>query len=303
MTNKEKYKHFCEEEENIPIFSQYWWMEAVAKEQWDVVLYETGNRIVASMVYFLEKKEHGMIISKAPFTQNNGVYIKYPCDLKNACRLTYEERAMNAIIDQLEALDIQHFEQNFNYHITNWLPFYWRGYKETTRYTYQIEDTNDLCNVVSEFTAKLRWDLKKAKEVLYVKKEIPMEEFYEVNAMSFLRQKKEVPFTLQQLERLDAWAKQRQACQSLGAYDREGRLNGVAYYVWDNQCVYYLLSGSNPELRCTQPQSLLILEGLQLAHDLGKVFDFEGSMLPHVEPMIRKFGGVQRPYFRISKAY
>ena len=32
-----------------------------------------------------------------------------------------------------------HFLQNFNYDITDWLPFYWAGYNQTTRYTYLLK--------------------------------------------------------------------------------------------------------------------------------------------------------------------
>ena len=32
-------------------------------------------------------------------------------------------------------------------------------------------------------------------------------------------------------------------------------------------------------------------------------FDFEGSMLEGVEGFFRSFGGVQTPYFRLSKGY
>lgn len=41
---------------------------------------------------------------------------------------------MNYFIDNLPKFD--YFNMNFHYSITNWLPFYWRGFKQTTRYTY-----------------------------------------------------------------------------------------------------------------------------------------------------------------------
>jgi len=48
---------------------------------------------------------------------------------------------------------------------------------------------------------------------------------------------------------------------------------------------------------------LCIFEGIKLANQLGKKFDFEGSMLPNIEKNFRKYGGVQKPYFRIWKDY
>ena len=46
MTNKERYREICESGEyNIPLFLQYWWMEAVCKgKKWDVALALDGDR-------------------------------------------------------------------------------------------------------------------------------------------------------------------------------------------------------------------------------------------------------------------
>jgi len=39
LTDKELYREFCQVEDNIPIFSKDWWMDAVCGEDnWDVIL-------------------------------------------------------------------------------------------------------------------------------------------------------------------------------------------------------------------------------------------------------------------------
>ena len=48
MTNKEKYRKFCQKEKDIPIFSKDWWLDSVCGENgWDVVLFEKGGEIWA----------------------------------------------------------------------------------------------------------------------------------------------------------------------------------------------------------------------------------------------------------------
>ena len=37
-------------------------------------------------------------------------------------------------------------------------------------------------------------------------------------------------------------------------------------------------------------------EAIKRTAERGAAFDFEGSMLPHVEPFVRSFGGVPTPY-------
>ena len=53
MENKDKYKKFCYENENIPIFSQFWWLDAVSQNnQWDVIIYEKDKKIIGAFPFF-----------------------------------------------------------------------------------------------------------------------------------------------------------------------------------------------------------------------------------------------------------
>ena len=62
MTNKEKYRKFCEKEKNIPIFSKDWWLDSVCGENaWDVVLFEKGGEIWASLPYQKTKKGSALL--------------------------------------------------------------------------------------------------------------------------------------------------------------------------------------------------------------------------------------------------
>ena len=50
MTNKDIYKFICEKEKSIPIFSQYWWMQAVCPAgDWDVYLVGNGKDILMNI--------------------------------------------------------------------------------------------------------------------------------------------------------------------------------------------------------------------------------------------------------------
>lgn len=303
MTNKEKYQLFCEENKDIPIFSCWWWMEAVTNGEWDVLLHERNNEIVGSLVYFKTRREDKTIISRPALTQNNGIYIKYPNYIKTAQKAAMYEEVVNNLLDQLEQLDINYYEQNYHYCITNWLPMFWRGYREITRYTYVIEDTEDFELVVSNFSASVRSSIKKSEKIVHIYEDISVEEFYKINEKTFLRQNLNIPFSYEMFKRLDTACEVRGCKKIYYAKDSEGNIHGVAYFVWDANSVYYLLSGGDPEYRSSQAQTLLIYEGIKLAHKLGKKFDFEGSVLPHVEPFVRRFGGVQKPYFRIWKEF
>jgi hypothetical protein len=58
MSNKQRYIQFCTEHPDIPVFSQPWWLDAVCPDQWDVILIEKSNRIIASFPYYKTKIWH-----------------------------------------------------------------------------------------------------------------------------------------------------------------------------------------------------------------------------------------------------
>ena len=76
-----------------------------------------------------------------------------------------------------------------------------------------------------------------------------------------------------------------------------------AMNVWDEMSVYYLLNGTNPNLKSFQGNDLLIDGAIEEAHKLGLKFDFEGSVIKNVNHAFREFGGVPMPYFRITKDF
>ena len=95
-----------------------------------------------------------------PLTQTMGPYIKYPEGQKYARKLAYEKEMMTNLIDQLPKVD--YFCQNFHSSITNWLPFYWKGFEQSTRYSYVISEFNEEIELV--FQENIRREIKKAKK-------------------------------------------------------------------------------------------------------------------------------------------
>lgn len=302
MTDKERYKLFCEKEKNIPIFSQAWWMDIVCgEENWEVYLYGKENDILASCVYYLKKDENK--ITKALLTQNNGLIIKYPTNQKITSRLDFEEKIINDFCDYVKNLNIKKYEQQYHYSFTNWLPFFWHEYKELTRYTYVIEDTEDLKKVRDNYSSNARKNINKAKKNLKVIETEDIELFYKVNKMTFDRQKKEIPYTYDLFRNLYLACKERECCKLLIAIDDKERVHSVAMIVWDEDSVYYLLNGTDPELKKYQGNALLIDRSIEIASELGKKFDFEGSVIKGIEQSFRQYGGIPKPYFRIYKEF
>lgn len=298
---KKKYMQLCHEYD-IPLFSQYFWLNAVCgEENWDVILIEENGNILASLPYFLNELEEGVEIRKAPLTQNNGVKFYYPNGIKYDRKIAFEHKVLDKIIDEIEKLDIVSYRQYFHYSFENWLPFYWRGYTQSTRYTYVIEDTGDLEEIDRNLNGNVRKHLKKANEIVTVYDNFPYEDFYVLNVKTYERQGIEIPYSFELFEKLYSNLDNQGVVQIYCAKDREGVIHSAVLYAYDDSSVYYLMSGSDEEYRSSQSLTLLIHEGIRLANRLGKKFDFEGSMKRNIEKFFRQFGAVQKPYFDIRK--
>lgn len=306
MTNKEKYHIFCGYPNvYVPVFSQPWWLDAACgAKNWDVLIVEKGGIYVAALPYYLEIREGRKRITKAKNTQNNGIIISYPEKQKYTTRLDYEEKIINELIDNIEGLGLDQYEQQYHYSFQNWLPFYWRGYDEITRYTYVIEDTSDMNVVMDHYTSNVRKNIKKASKIVHLRKEeLSVREFYEINKMSFERQGKDIPYSYEYVQNIyEAGCKNNAAC-ILAAEDEKNNTHSAVLLIWDKESIYYLLNGTNPEYKNSQANCYLIHESICLASKMYKKFDFEGSVIRQIEKAFREYGGIRMPYFRISKAF
>ncbi len=298
MCNKERYKALCEKEKTIPIFSQFWWLDAVCGEDnWDVVLLEKGGEVVASFPYYIEKKYSFKMITMPKLTQKMGIWIKYPPGQTLHSKLSFEKEIFTELIEKLSAFDI--FRQNFNYSITNWLPFYWKGFEQTTKYTYVIEDLSNLDEVYNSFRSNIKTDIKKALKITKTYCENNISKFYEINKKTFARQKLDMPYSLKFLDHLDSCLDKRECRKIFFAEDEKGNIHCGLYLIWDSESAYYLMGGGDPLWRNSGATSLLMWEAIKFSQSVTKRFDLEGSMLEPVERFFRAFGGSQKQYFHI----
>lgn len=300
MNNKQKYRSFCQVEKSIPIFSKAWWLDSVAGNDWDVVIIEKGDQIIASMPYLLKNRFGFTILTQPQLTQTLGPWLR-PSNAKYARKLSQEKDLLQKLFAQLPAF--AHFQQSWHYSVNNWLPIYWKGFEQTNYYTYRIEDLTNLDSIWKGFEANIRTDIRKAanKENLTVRTDLTVDDFLKLNEKVFLRQGMGLPYTKKLVYDIDSAAKNNHARKIFIAEDEQGRHHSAVYLIWDDNSAYYLMGGSDPELRNSGATSLCMWEAIQFASTVTKSFDFEGSMMEPVERFFRNFGAVQTPYFLITK--
>lgn len=298
---RQRYLELCASESTVPIFSQPWWLDITAGPSgWDVALVEKGGRVVGSMP-FATRKRFGFCVSTQPqLTQCLGPWLR-GSDAKMAKRLAAEKDVMYALIDQLPSF--AYFSQNWHRSLTNWLPFYWRGFRQTTKYTYVLPDLRDEETLWAGLDQSIRTDIRKAtgRFGLRVRDDLDIDDFLPLNNMVFSRQGKQAPYSDDLLRRLDAACKARDRRMILIAEDDQGRRHAGVYVVWDSTSAYYLMGGGDPALRGSGATSLCLWNAITRASGLTNTFDFEGSMMEPIERFVRSFGAEQVPYINVRR--
>ena len=283
------------------LFSSRWWLDATAGEgNWGLCEVKENGKTVASMPWVMKNRFGLKTLSQPALTQTLGPWLADPPPgTKYAKRLAREKDLMEALIDQLP--DYQVFRQNFAPEIINWLPFYWKGFQQTTRYTYRLPDLTNIDLVWSGFQENIRREIRKAgKQGVTVERCSDIDAFLDVNELTFARQGMKLPYTRTYVNRLFAACEANNAGAVFLARGKDGRLHAGNVLVWNEHCAYYLMGGGDAELRSSGATSLAMWQAIQFAAKVCRIFDFEGSMMEPVERFFRGFGAVQTAYISLT---
>ena len=296
-----KYRNFCKENKNIPVFLTDWWLDAVCgKDNWDVATVIKDGKITAFLPFWVKRHLLLFNICVLPrLTQFLGPWIDYPSDLKESNRTDFEKKIMTELISQIPKTD--YFEQNFHFSVTNWLPFYWKNFRQTTRYTYIIEDLSYPERIYEKFHSEKRYKIKKASERLTVKFDLGYKEFYDHHKKSLSKRGAKILYSEELFERIYRSAYENKAGRTAYAVDEKGNIHSAIFVIWSKYSAYYLINSIDEEFKSSDSVSLLTWEMIKFLSGKTYRFDFEGSMIEQVERSFRQYGTVQRSYFNISR--
>ena len=303
--SKALYSEFCRSE-YVPLQLQPWWLDAVCDaDRWSAVLsYDKGGRITGALPYFLTRRWGLSAIHVPPFTAYAGPWLAYPDnpDFKKNSRYGFEHRVMAELIAQLPR--VAFFQQNFWPEIQNWLPFYWAGFHQTTRYTYLLPGTGYPEELYRNLKNKLRTDLRTAETETEVVRESDTDLLFWLNQLSFNRKGLRQPYRRAPFENLHAALTERKQSECFFARDRaSGAPHAALYLAYDTRQASLLLSGFDPALgRRSRALHGLYWQAIRFCAERGLSLDFEGSMEPGIERALRAFGGQLTPYFQVWKA-
>ena len=298
---RERYRQHCRVEGRIPLFSQSWWLDAAAgSSDWDVSLVENSGSLVASMPYAIRRRWGLVHVSQPPLTQHLGPWLAEGARPSRAGRrLSREKDLLNSLLDQIPKYD--RFVQNWHPDRTNWLPFYWRGFRQTTRYTYVLDDLKSTDTIWESLEGRARTEIRRA-EASRVDVDFAgtAAELYGLCAQTFHRQGTRPPFGSQLLSRLLSAAEHEGQGQCMIARTPDGEAVAGLFLAWDRTTSYYIVGGAGQRGRDLGAMTLCLWSAIRLASEKVARFDFEGSMIESIERYFRSFGARQLPYHQIT---
>ena len=305
MTDKEVYSIFCDSHPELPLFLQPWWLDAVTLpdgKEWEVLLARNKQGKIEAVLPFVTGSKWGMRYVLTPqLTQYTGVWIADKAGESMNERLSREKKLQTDLIGQLEAMKPQLVDLKFAPAYTNWLPFYWAGYQQDTRYTYRIEDLRDIEKVYEQIDPVKKRHIRAAEKELEVRFDMPAQDFYRLQCLQCSTRRQANVTSEALVTRLIDTAREKNQGFVVSAGEPAGEVHAAYFIPYDGHMAYELISAIHPNHRTSGGSVLALWYAIKKASELTKAFDFEGSMIEGVEHNNRQFGGTQTPYFHIFK--
>ena len=278
------------------LFVQDWWLDAVTDGAWEEVSV-AGRAGSVARLPFVRRRRFGLtMLSQPPLTPTLGPRLDGLPD-KRERRIGTEHALMTALIDELPRHDI--FQQSFAPSMSNWLAFHWAGFSATVRYTYRLDDLDDLDRVWAGLTDDHRNLIRRAQDSLEVTSRIDVARLHDVASRTLAAKGVRPPWNLGLFTRVLEAASKRERLpdprrERLGRRrpPRSGIVPGDDHRVDD------LVGGR--DLDHGSP-GCLQWEAIKLAAERQRGFDFEGSMVPEIERVFRGFGAAQVPYLQVYR--
>lgn len=288
MSQKEAYIRDQSLLDQLPVFYQPWWLDAVST-QWDIVVLYKGSKPVLVWPYTIEKKWMLRLMRTPRLTPVLGPYfLEHIVDnalLEQAYKLL--PKAAYHILTPPISTDLSAF-------------FEAKSYTSFAKRTYLIDLKPELADISTAVEKKrMKLILKADKELSVIETQLNVPLFNKWLSDTFERQGHKYALTPQFIAAVDLAARTHHSCLCLEARDTAGNILAIQWFLYDRNCMYYMLSAINPELKHPSAAALLLWKAICKAKELGlEYFDFEGSSIPGIEFFFKSFGG-QRVDYRV----
>jgi glycosyltransferase involved in cell wall biosynthesis len=279
------------------VFCYTWWLDAITKGNFKILAVFENDEIVAGipLAYYLGK------INEPPLTRTLGPLFKDMPEKSEHDKTTIQRKWLNMLLDEIPMDEFEQFCTSHNFN--DWLPFRWRGLKQTTRYTYLINYTKkeekDLWALLSR--GRKETINKAKKNNLSTKVTTDLSDFYRLIELTYQRQGLRSRYSYDEFKLLDDEIVKHKKRVILTTFDDRGNAHAAIYVVFNSEKAFALISAGNPKYRDLGGHTLVMWEAIKYFRIQVKIFNLGGSDIERIEQHLRGFGGKLRQYFHIYK--
>jgi hypothetical protein len=280
------------------VFCRPWWLNAVGSTRILGCFRRNGDLVAGIPLH--ERKRFGVTLCTMPkLTTVLGVVLEPPAgnSVKAASR---EMEILRLFADHLSGKLFVF--QKFHPTLDNWLPFYWKGFVQTSLCTNVIEDLTDLNSIWVGMSDNIRREIRKAERRGISIFPCSVDELYTACSQMFQRRGQSPAYSKDYLAQLVNASRENASGECFAARDADGRTHAALFLVWDKKTAYYLAGGGDPALRTSGATSLLTWYAVQFSASRSASFNFSGSMVERVDQFFRAFGGKQVVFNLVVKA-
>ncbi|MFZ4634198.1 MAG: hypothetical protein ACOYNO_08345 [Saprospiraceae bacterium] len=298
--NRPAYEAFCAQH-HLPLPFQPWWLDAVCIHgHWNACIAQNkAGQTVGVMPYYQVRRWGLKAIVQPPYTAYSGPWV-LPIDkpdAKRSTQYTHEQKIMQMLLEQLPRT--AYFRQHFHPACTNWFPFYWAGYRQTTRYTHRF---NQVQPVENEWKSAVQKKIQRIEQNVHIVENVNFDTAVSLMHQSLQRQGIGHNGSSQALHRLYLALQQREQVVLLGLVESGPTRVVAAQALAFNQTeASFLFSGQVIEPGLPYLNYRLLYEALQWCAQRGLQADLEGSMHAGVEQVFRSMGAERTPYFQVTR--
>ncbi len=278
------------------VFCYTWWLEAITKSNFKILVIIENNEIVAGIPLPFDARNK---VNIPPLTRTLGVLYKNQKYTSSRKKISSERKWLSALLKHLPLDDFVQMCMHHNF--TDWLPFRWNGFSQTTRYTYIINYGNGTIDEIwNNLELETRRIIRKATDNgIEIEITDNFDLIHKYESLSYERQGLKFRIAYNDLKSLDDVLKKRGNRIIFKAIDKTNHVHAVLYVVFKNKSAYALLSGSDSKLRKLGGHTLVMWEAIRYFIDKVDYFNFGGSDIKLIEAHIKGFGGTITPYFHI----
>lgn len=279
MTNKERYRQFCATHGVVPVFSDPFWLDAVA-ENWEVCLINESGNIIAALPYCWK----GNLFTKRIYLPDVSFYqsVLFFTDTdKNR-----KQKLTEQLVQQLPKT-VKSYFKFLPEHTA--LSLVKSGFEKETYETYTIQK-----NQAFTLSSNHKRNVQKGTKLNYTIKESKnTAASFALLTSTFTRQNIKPKISLPEFEKINALVKKHHVGNTFDCLDGQKNLLASAFVVQDTDSVYYLFGGYDTAFKNSGAMTFLLHHIIQDAQQRKLNFNFCGSSKKSIAAYFEGFGATK----------